>query len=174
MQDGMEGVVNGNSTLELTSLQEELREKRKNHSSGMVTVKSKPQADVVPPSQVSKVLFVARGVWPFDFYPDELIIEEKRIVVKKNYFPFGGSILSLPIKRLYTFELINSIFFSSIHIKGEALGNADIRFAWLKHKDALEAKNLVDGLKIKENESVEIYARDKEALTRVIEAMGET
>lgn len=57
----------------------------------MVEMKRLPIKDNVSvrSSKVSPVLYRAHGVWPFDLAPDEIVVEEQRIVITTNYFSCG-------------------------------------------------------------------------------------
>lgn len=129
---------------------------------------------VLPASEVSKELLRAKGIWPFDLFPDELIIEEKRIVIKRNIFPFFSTTTTLPISRLTLFEWNKSILFSSVYIKGAYTDNIEITISWLSHKDAKKAKELIDGLSMKQNEAMEIMEHDRGRFIRALRIMGQT
>lgn len=129
---------------------------------------------VLPASQVSKELFRAKGIWPFDLFPDELIIEEKRIIIKRNIFPFFSTTTTLPVSRLTLFEWNKSIFFSSVFIRGAYTDNIEITMSWLSHDDAQKAKELIDGLSLKQNETMEIMEGDRRRFIRALRIMGQT
>lgn len=138
----------------------------------MVMVKKFLDKTVLPASEVSPELFRAKGTWPFDLFPDELIIEVKRIVIKRNYFPFVSTVSTIPINNLLVFELTHSLFFSSLYIR-EAYGdNLNTTFCWLSHKDAQKAKDLVDGLRLKETEAIEVVERDRGKLSLALRILG--
>lgn len=126
----------------------------------------------LPASQASRVLLHAKGKWPFDLVPDELIIEEKRIIVKRHFFPFVTTINTIPMNKLTNFEVTHSIFFSSVHIKANLI--ADMVFQWLDHKDAQEAKELIDGIRIRDNESIVVLEQEKRRYIQTLELIGQT
>lgn len=129
---------------------------------------------VVPVTEVSKELLRTKGTFPFDLYPDVLIIEEKRIVIKKNMFPFFSTTITLPISRLTLFEWNKSIFFSSIFIRGAYTDNLEVTVSWLPHDEAQKAKEIVDGLSLKINESLDIVEKDKNRLVKAIQVLGQS
>ena len=138
----------------------------------MVVVKKNLSRKIVEASDVSKFLFKAKGTWPFDLLPDELIIEEKRIIIKTRIFPFYTTINMLPLNRITVFELTNSLFFSGIKIKGSYGDGIDMTFSWLKHSVAAKAKSLVDGLRLKESESIELTSTDKKNMVATLQLIG--
>lgn len=138
----------------------------------LVLMKKFAEKKILPVSEASRELFRARGAWPFDFFPDELVIEEKRIIVKRNMFPFFSTVSTIPINNLLIFELTNSIFFSSVFIKGAYGDNLATTFCWLTHKDAQKAKEIVDGLRLKESESLEVMEDNKKRLIMALQILG--
>lgn len=102
----------------------------------------------LPATQVSRVLYKARGVWPFDFMPDDIIVEEERLIVINNYFPFGSDIGTLPMGRISSIEVTHALFFSSLNIQCTELHGYSAIVKWLRHKDAQQIKEIVDGIKI--------------------------
>src|SRR3989344_1281373 len=118
---------------------------------------------IVQARDISMELFRARGIWPFDFYPDELIIEEKRIIIKRCDFPFTTTEYTIPIERLTQFTPTHSLIFSSIYITGWQI---DTTFQWLAREEAEHAKELVDGLLLKEREVIMIEEEDKQKVVQ--------
>lgn len=139
----------------------------------IVIIHTKNESHPLAASQVSRELLRIKGSWPFDLAPDELIIEEKRLIIKRNNFPFGGSVVTLPLQKLTTFEVNQAYFYSALYIKGE--GNTlNTIIQWLKPEDALKAKEVVDGLRLKESESIEIKTENKEEMVEALKTLGET
>lgn len=139
----------------------------------LVVIKKPTNRRIVNASNVSRILFKAKGNWFFDMFRDELIIEEKRIIIKRRYFPFFTHIVSLPVQRITVFEVTHSLFFSEVHIKGSYGDGWDATFQWLSHKAAQRAKEIVDGLRLRESESIEIASDgDLSNFVRTIEKIG--
>lgn len=128
---------------------------------------------IVPATEVSRVLLRVKGTFPFDLYPDELIIEEKRLIVKKNMFPFFSTTVTLPISRLTLFEWNKSILYSSVFIRGAYTDNIELTVSWLPHNEAKKAKEIVDGLSLKLNESVDVVESDKNRLAKTMQVLGQ-
>lgn len=140
----------------------------------LVTVnKNNKESQPIPASEISRELLRIKGTWPFDMAPDELIIEEKRIIIKRNNFPVGGSVITLPLKKLTSFEVNHAILYSALYIKGE--GNTlNYVMQWLKPEDALRAKEVIDGLRLQESEFVEIKDKDPQKIVETLQSLGQT
>ncbi len=137
-----------------------------------VVVKKNFERTVVAASQVSAFLYKAKGTWPFDLIPDELVVEEKRLVIKRRYFPFFTVITTVPLSRVTVFELTQSIFFSGIRIKGSYGDGVDTVFQWLTHDSAQKLKSVVEGLRLKETESVELLNQDRKSKVQALQLIG--
>lgn len=135
-------------------------------------VMMKKQQGMVPATQASPVLFSAKGRWPFDFVPDELIIEEKRIIIKRKFFPFVSTITTIPMSKLTNFEVTHSILHSSVHIKAPLV--IDTVFQWMNRADAQEAKELIDGIRMRDNESIVVMEQDRNRFIQTLELIGQT
>lgn len=138
----------------------------------LVVIKKTSNRKIVAASNVSPVLLSAKGNWFFDMFQDQLIIEEKRIIIKRRYFPYFTHIISIPVQRITVFEVTHSLFFSAVHIKGSYGDNWDTTFQWMSHKDAQKAKDIIDGLRLKESESVDLPRYNIRDFVRTLQVMG--
>lgn len=138
----------------------------------LVMFRKSSQRNTMPASQASPILFQAKGCWPFDLFQDELIIEEKRLIIKRKHFPLITTITTIPLSKLTNFEITHSIFFSSIYIKGAMIH--ETTFQWLHKADAQEAKDLMDGIRMRDNESIVVLEQDRKRMIRTLELMGHT
>lgn len=138
----------------------------------LVMMKKSSKQTLVQASHASQEIFRIKGRFPFDLYPDELIVEEKRLILKRNFFPWVSQITTVPIAKLVSFEVTHSIFFSSIFIKW-GYASSDTTFQWLTHKDAQKAKEIMDGIRLRDNESIQVLEQDKNNLSRTFQVLGQ-
>lgn len=138
----------------------------------LVMMKKSAKQTVVQASDASPEIFRIKGRFPFDLYPDELIVEEKRLILKRNFFPWVSQITTVPISKLVSFEVTHSILFSSIFIKW-GYSSAETTFQWLTHKDAQKAKEITDGIRLRDNESIQVLEQDKKNLSRTFQFLGQ-
>ena len=127
---------------------------------------------LIPASQVSMELMRVKGSFPFDLFPDELIIEEKRLVIKRCSFPCFVTTITIPMAKLVMLEVSNSFFFSSLYIRGFIGYNIETTFSWLSQKTAQKVKDVVDGIRLGESEMVEVLEHDKKNMTYALEKLG--
>jgi hypothetical protein len=118
---------------------------------------------------VSPELLRIQGVWPFDFCPDELIVEQKRLIIKRCSFPFTTTIETVPIERLTQFTPTHSLLFSAIYITGWQI---DTTVRWLKHDEAQRVKEVVDGLLLQGKEHMAIEEDDRQRVVQALQLLG--
>lgn len=145
---------------------------REDTSDPLVVVRKVRDRKITKASKISQFLCRVKSFWLFDWFPDELILEEKRIVLKHRYFPFFTSINTIALNRVTVFEVIHSIFFSSIHVRGSYGDGIDDTFRWLRHSQAQEMKEVVDGLRLRESESIEIENDDRLVMLKTLSLIG--
>src|SRR5258706_15529131 len=68
----------------------------------------------LPPTQNhNRVLFRVKAVWPFDWYPDELVIQEKTVSAVKREFMLKY-VETMPIKDIGEVVVIETLFLASV------------------------------------------------------------
>lgn len=137
----------------------------------MVAV-GKKKKTLMPASEASLELIRMDGKWPFDFFPDTIIVEEKRIILKRRTFPFYTTTTTVPLGKLLIFEVSHSVFFSSVYLKAYIGYSVEETFQWLTHKSAQRIKDIVDGLRLQETESIEVLEHDKKTMPYTLEKLG--
>lgn len=127
---------------------------------------------VEPLSMVTREIFRFKAVFPFDLFPTEVVIEEKRILVNRRHFFFSNTVDTVPIASLMVFEITKTLFFAGIHIKGGELSAIDIEVCWFKPHDVQKAKEIVDGLYMKEKGLIEIHETDPKREVAILRTIG--
>lgn len=120
-------------------------------------------------SLISPEVFSLKAVFPFDLFPNELIIEEKRIIIKEKQLPYFISTTTISLKDILIFQVNQSMFFASVYIKSF---NTEHTISWLKSSDARVAKEILDGLKLKQNESLKMAEETNERKLQALQIMG--
>lgn len=139
-----------------------------------VVVKSGNVKEMQTAGNVSTELMRIKAVWPFDFFPSELIIEEHRLVINQRTFFLNNIIDTIPISAILNFEVSNSPFFSTIYLKGGEMGSIEITIKWFNTSDARKAKEVVDGLYMREKGMVEVIEPDPAKKLELFRNIGKT
>ncbi len=99
-----------------------------------------------PQDNPRDVYFSARSVFPFDLFPDEIIIDENKVDLIYATFLIGREVFSVPIKNINSVSSASDGIFASITIEviGFHKDPAPIRFLW--PADAAKARRIINGL----------------------------
>lgn len=150
-------------------------QKEEHPDESVVIVKSGEYVvEAKPVSEISKELMRLKAVWPFDFFPNEIIIEEKRLVINIRHFWGSNTLNTMDMKELIVFEVTQSPLFASIFVKGGPMGVVDFSLNWFKVDEARKAKSLIDGLVMKEKGVIQVPSSDTNKQVEILEQVGET
>lgn len=122
--------------------------------------------EVRPLSEASKELLRISSFWPFDLFPDEVIIEEKRVIINQRDFFLAHNVRTFLVNEITICQVNRAILFSSLTIN-------DITISWLKAEDAQKAKQLIDGLYMREKGVIEVKEEDPLTQADILEKVGE-
>lgn len=126
-----------------------------------------------PASETSTELLRIKATWPFDFFPSELIVEEKKVIVNNRMFFWDNTVTTIVVYNIAFTEITNSLFFASLTLH-DNFGVINPSINWLKRKDAVMAKELIDGLIMKEKAKIEVQEFDTAKRVRILRQLGET
>lgn len=125
--------------------------------------------------QISKrnneVLFRTKAVFPFDFFPSELIITATQIEVKNNVFFNSFRDCCVPIQDLGYIEINKSIFFASLRIFN-IRSTEPILIDYLRANDAIKAKDIIRGLLIAQESGVDVSVIETNMVLPQLEQLG--
>lgn len=125
--------------------------------------------------QISKknneVLFRTKAVFPFDFFPSELIITATQIEVRNNVFFNSFRDCSIPLQDLGYIEINKSIFFASLRIFN-IRSTEPILIDYLRANEAIKAKDIIRGLLIAQESGVDVSVIETHMVLPQLEQLG--
>jgi len=110
---------------------------------------------------------------PFDFFPDILNIEEKRVTIINRHL-LSSEVHSVDIKNISNILINNSILFSQLVIISKTFEENEIKLNNLLTKDAVFARRIVEGLRIFENENIDTSGYTKKELIQKLKELSTT
>lgn len=119
-----------------------------------------------------KVLFKARAVFPFDFFPDEITIDEDKVNIITHEFFFSGDIHSIAIDKIRDIQVTTGPFFASLTVVPDGYPGNHIVVHYLWKSDAIKARRLIQGLMLVKNQGIELTRLDLPDLVGDIEYLG--
>lgn len=124
--------------------------------------------------QTNDKLFEITSVFPFDLFPNKVIIGQKQIVLVYRQFFFASQVYNFLIQDILTPVVGSSVFFSTLRIE---LGPGGFQqnppsIKYLRKKEALKARRIIMGLIICEREKVDLVGIPPGELVLKVEEIG--
>ena len=110
------------------------------------------------PFRRPKALGRFRQIFPLTIFPDELIVEEDRVIWKLNKGPWVSELISTMATDIASLDSSTGPFFGHLHIKS-LTGGPDIYIDKLFRSDVSRARFLVEGIVISSRRG-ENYQKD--------------
>ncbi len=116
-------------------------------------------------------LFEVSSVFPFELFPDKIIIDSKRVtVVKKDLF--SKSVFPILIEDIKTVNVFRGLIFASIEfeIRGYETNPLPVRFLW--PYDATQAKQYILGLMTALRENIDVNKVPRNIIKDKVQQIG--
>lgn len=120
------------------------------------------------------MLFKISTVFPFKFFPDDIIIDPLKVDIVEREFFGAETIRSIPFDQIIETQILSGVFFSTIKILSKGLKSEEVDVTYLKKSDAKKAKKLIDGLVLCKNNNIDPVELGDGDLTSKIEEIGKT
>jgi len=118
----------------------------------------------------SRVLDRFKSMFPFMLFPDELIVEENRVIWKNWLGPGMTSVISIMATDISNVQASHGPFFGHLHV-GSLVGGPEILVEKLSRKDVVKARALIEGIILTARERVTLrkkeVAKEEEELTKI-------
>lgn len=114
------------------------------------------------------------SVFPIDFFPDTLIIDENKINIKRGFFLKNESIHSILLENISSVTVNTGIIFASLEI----VDSTNYRYPeiytlnFLKVKDAIRARKLIQGLIESKMNNIDLSQFEPKEIERRLEILG--
>jgi hypothetical protein len=122
-------------------------------------------------------IFHLKSIFPFDFFPDELIIDSGKITIVKNYFYFSKQVRNIILDDVGDVMIETGPFFATLVILDKSAGNVikeDMKIHFVNKGKAFEARKLIQGLIICRKEKVDLSGHSEKEIREKVEQIGRT
>lgn len=116
------------------------------------TVSSAPSGKSIP--VVNRVLLRAEARFPFDLFPDAIIVSENEVTIIRNVFFFTGWTEAVPLADIARTVYFKGPFFATLII--EQKNKEQVSIGYLNSDDAFYAREIIEGLLLKQKGAVKI------------------
>jgi hypothetical protein len=111
---------------------------------------------------------------PFDLFPDTVNIEEGRItIINRRYF-LWSEMHSVDIKDISNILINTTPFFAQLIIVSNTFAKNEIKIQYLRKKEAVFARRIIEGLRVFENNHIDTSNYTKEELLDKLEELSTT
>lgn len=119
-----------------------------------------------------RVLMNATTVFPFDFFPDSIIVDENKLTIVKRIFFWSETVFTVLVKDILSIGISSNPFFStlSVEVKGFEKNPAPVNYLW--NKDAVQIKKLITGLTTCVKEGINTSLISDKEVARKVEEIG--
>lgn len=137
----------------------------------MTSPDEKPTIDEVL-EESNIVLAKFRGVWPFDFFPDEIIIDKQAVTIVRHWFFGVGQKITCHFDDLVNAEVNVGPFFGSLNIYSKYFTDGVEHVKWFSASDARRIHAILQGLLIAKKEGVDLKTVPNEEILGKLYEIG--
>lgn len=125
-----------------------------------------------------QILLRITNVFPFAFFPDELIIDELKVNIINRIFFFAEQLRSILIKDIVNVVVETGPFFATLVITDRTSSTESnvptniVKVKYLKKNEATTARRIIQGLKISYEQKVDLASLGVNELTGKLEEIG--
>lgn len=123
-------------------------------------------------TKTSRVLIRTSGIFPFDFFPDELTVDENKVSIVHRGL-IDENIYSIQTKDLGDVSVEISLLFASLTITDNRLNHPPITIKWLDPDEAVRSRNIIQGLILGESKEIDFAKIKTEDLIKKVEELGQ-
>lgn len=124
--------------------------------------------------QSHRIIFRAKAVFPFDFFPSEIVIDENKVDILDHVFFYSSQRYTILIKNINSATVSSDLLFGNliIEIENNNLNPPPLRF--LKKADAIKARRIINGMIVCMKEKIDLSKFDIEVVKKKVEEIGQT
>jgi hypothetical protein len=119
-----------------------------------------------------KVLYKLSTVFPFDFFPDDIVIDINQVNLIIRSFFLTERRHSVKIADITDVFIDTSLFFSTLHIIDVGFKENVIEVSFLKNSEAKKARRIIQGLCVAAKQGIDLTKIDDHNLLGKIEELG--
>jgi hypothetical protein len=117
-----------------------------------------------------RVLFKTKTVFPFDLFPNDVIVNDDKVDIVFREFFMAETIHSEMIEELKDVVVETSPFFATLRLVDTF--NVETCVKYLPTKDALKARDIIQGLVVAKKRGLDLTNMTKEEILKKIQAIG--
>src|SRR3989344_1650877 len=136
-----------------------------------MALRPKTNGKIVTEGGQSRILYSARQIIPLTLFPDQITVEELRIVWLRKMGPWMNEVVSIMATDIASVNCSTGMFFGHIHVKS-LTGGPEIMVDNLLTRHVLEIRSLVEGIALSAREGPKVNGEDAETEKRSLMTAG--
>ena len=122
----------------------------------------------------NRILASVTSVFPFDFFPNTVNVEEGRITVIVRNFFLSSQVHSVDIKDISNVFIDLAPFFAQLVIVSKTFARNQVKINFLKKNEAIFARRMIEGLRVFESKQIDTSVYSKEELVNKLLELSTT
>lgn len=125
--------------------------------------------------KTNRRLFKATGIFPFDFFPDDIIVDTENVSLIIRQFPGAEYIRVISIADIEDIMIEATPFFATVKLVVKGAKDNPIAVRYLRKNDARESRRIIAGVKrvLDEGIDIEKALQNEERGAEKIEMIGQ-
>lgn len=120
----------------------------------------------------SHIILRVKTLFPFDFFPDEITIDQQKVSIRQAYFFWSSQVRTLEFKDIFNIEVQHNLFFAKIIISDRFFSQAPLEVNYLTKSDALLIQQVIQALQIVTKENIDIRSIPTNQLLDKLKQIG--
>lgn len=127
-------------------------------------------------AESQSILFKFHTIYPFDFFPDEIIIDENKVSIVTRAFFLSYHIRSILISDITDVSVDTGLLFATLSIVDSSNYRFPIteKISFLSKKNALTARKIIQGLIMAKNNNIDLGRFTVSSIRDELCTLGET
>lgn len=135
-------------------------------------LKNTTSSNQIVPNSQSRILARARQIFPLTLFPDEIIVEELRIIWFRKKGPWSYEVVSIMATDIACVNAASGPFFGHIHVQS-LTGGPEITVDNLSRKNVYTIRSLVEGIAMSAREGLTVENANIESERRILMQAGQ-
>lgn len=122
----------------------------------------------------ARVILDIKAVFPFNFFPDEVIVDEAKVSIHTHYFFYTKEVRSIEFKDIFNVVVQQGVIFAKLEIIDRFFSQEPVTIEFLKKNDAIRARRIIQGMMIANKEGIDTQALPIDELMKKLDRIGQT
>lgn len=112
------------------------------------------------------------AVFPFDFFPNEVIVDKTKVTIIHKYFFWTRQVTTIMIEDILNVSIQHSLIFAALVVVDRYFAQEPIVINYLWKNDASRAAGIIQGLLLANKKNIDVQSIPSDQLADVVEEVG--